>query len=66
MVEGVVAAWASLPAVHPRQRRGAEGEELGVDDGEHGLKAAVAVSQRETQQVQQALREADRGQQVEV
>lgn len=52
--------------MHPRQRRGAEREELGVDDGEHGLKAAVAVSQRETQQVQQALGEADGGQQVEV
>lgn len=43
-----------------------EGEEFGVDDGEHGLTAAVAVSQGEPQQVQQALRETDGRQQAEV
>lgn len=36
-----------------------QGEEFGVDGGEHGLTAAVAVAQREPQQVQQALWEAD-------
>lgn len=56
----------SRPAVHPGQRCGPEREEFGIDDGEHGLKAAVAVTQGEPQQVQQALRETDRGQQVEV
>lgn len=43
-----------------------EGEEFGVDDGEHGLTAAVAVSKGELQQVQQALWEADGRQQAEV
>lgn len=52
--------------MHTGQRCGAQREEFGVDGGEHGLKAAVAVSQWETQQVQQALGEADRGQEVEV
>lgn len=41
------------------QRSVSEGEEFGVDDGEHGLAAAVAVTQREPQQVQQALRQTD-------
>lgn len=52
--------------MHAGQRRGTQWEEFGVDGGEHGLKAAVAVPQRETQQVQQALGEADGGQHVEV
>lgn len=43
-----------------------EGKEFGVDAGEHGLAAAVAVSQGELQQVQEALREAGRRQQVEL
>lgn len=47
------------PAVHPCQGGVAEGEQLGVDDGEHGLAAAVAVAQGELQQVQQTLWEYD-------
>lgn len=43
-----------------------EGEEFGVDDGEHGLAATVTVSQGELKQVQQALWEGDGRQQVEV
>lgn len=45
-----------------RQHGVPQGEEFGVDAGEHGLAAAVAVSQREAQQVQQALWEAGEGQ----
>lgn len=40
------------PAVHSCQGGVPEREQLGVDDGEHGLAAAVAVTQRELQQVQ--------------
>lgn len=42
----------------------AQGEDFGVDAGEHGLAAAVAVSQGEAQQVQQALWEAGGRQQA--
>lgn len=42
------------PAVHPSQRGLPQGEELGVDDGEHGLAAAVTVAQGPAQHVQQA------------
>lgn len=52
--------------MHSSQCSVAEGEEFGVDDGEHGLATSVAVSQGELQQVQQALWEADGRQQVEV
>lgn len=41
------------------QRSVTEREEFGVDDDEHGLTAVVAVTQREPQQVQQALWETD-------
>lgn len=44
----------------------AEGKEFGVDAGEHGLAAVVAVSQRELQQVQQVLWEAFGRQQVKL
>lgn len=54
------------PAVHSCQRGVTEGEEFGIDDGEHSLTAAVAVSQGELKEVQQALREGDGRQQVEV
>lgn len=37
----------SRPAVNSCQCRLSEGEQFGVDDGEHGLTAAVAVSQGE-------------------
>lgn len=56
----------SRPAVHSCQSGVTEREEFGEDDCEHGLTAAVAVSQGELQQVQQALWEADGRQQVEV
>lgn len=52
--------------MHSGQGGVTEGEELWEDDGEHGLAAAVAVSQRELQQVQQALWEGDGRQQVEL
>ena len=52
--------------MHSCQGGVTEGEEFRVDDGEHGLAAAVAVTQRELQQVQQALWEGDGGQQIEV
>ena len=42
-----------------RQSCLSQGEKLGVDDGKHGLAAAVAVSQRALQEVQQALRQQD-------
>lgn len=54
------------PAVHSCQDCVTEREEFGVDDGEHGLAAAVAVTQGELQQVQQALWEAYWRQTVEV
>lgn len=54
------------PAVHSCQDCVTEREEFGVDDGEHGLAAAVAVTQGELQQVQQALWEAYGRQTVEV
>lgn len=44
----------------------AEGKEFGVDAGEHGLAAVVAVSQGELQQVQQVLWEAGGRQQVKL
>lgn len=44
----------------------AEGKEFGIDAGEHGLAAVVAVSQGELQQVQQVLWEAGGGQQVKL
>lgn len=53
------------PAVDACQRRVAQREHFGVDDGEHGLAAAVAVSQRVPQQVQQTLGEVDGRQQAE-
>lgn len=43
-----------------------EGKEFGVDAGEHGLAAVVAMSQGELQQVQQALWEAGGRQQVKL
>ena len=45
----------SVPAVHPSQWGLSEGEELGVDDGEHGLAAAVTVAQGAQQYVQETL-----------
>lgn len=48
------------------QRGVTEREEFGVDDGEHGLAAAVTMSQREVEQVQQALWEGDGRQQVQL
>lgn len=47
------------------QRRVTQREKLGIDDGEHGLAATVTVTQRELQQVQQALWEDDGRQQVQ-
>lgn len=55
-----------LPAVHSCQSSVTQGEEFWVDDGEHGLAAAVTVAQWELQQVQQALWEGDGRQQAEV
>lgn len=44
--------------MNPGQDGVPQGEGFGVDAGEHGLAAAVAVSQGDTQQLQQALGEA--------
>lgn len=46
-------ARASLPLVQACHRRLSQGEELGVDDREHGLAAPVAVPQRAVQQLQE-------------
>lgn len=54
----------SCPAVHSCQGCVTQREELGIDDGEHGLAASVAVTQRELQQVQEALWKSDGRQQV--
>lgn len=59
-------AWAFWPAVYSCQHSITEGEEFGEDDGEHGLTTAMAVTQGELQQIQQALWEADGRQQAEV
>lgn len=53
------------PAVDSGQHRVTQREKLGIDDGEHGLAATVTVTQRELQQVQQALWEDDGRQQVQ-
>lgn len=52
--------------MHSCQGGFTKGEEFGVDDGEHGLAAAVAVTQGELKQVQQALGERDGRQQIQV
>lgn len=52
--------------MHSCQHGVAKREEFGVDGGEHGLTAAVAVSKGEQQQVQQSFWEADRRQQAQV
>lgn len=54
------------PAVNSSQHGVAEGKEFGVDAGEHGLAAVVAVSQGELQQVQQVLWEAGGRQQAKL
>lgn len=42
-----------LPAMHPRQCRLPEGEQLGIDYGKHGLTAAMAMPQGAVEKLQQ-------------
>lgn len=44
----------TVPPVHSSQCCVSEREEFGVDDGEHGLTAAMAVTQRTLEQLEQA------------
>lgn len=44
----------AVPPVHSSQCGVSEGEEFWIDNGEHGLTAAMAVTQRTLEQLQQA------------
>lgn len=46
-----VCVMKAVPPVHSSQCCVSEGEEFGVDNGEHGLTAAMAVTQRTLEQL---------------